>query len=39
MFDYDVSKSNMWREVHDQPQIIAHVMEENEAKIQEICRR
>ena len=38
MFDYDVSKSNMWREVHDQPQIIAHVMEENEAKIQEICR-
>ena len=25
MYEYDVSKSNMWREVHEQPEIIRHV--------------
>ena len=27
MYEYDVSKSNMWREVHEQPEIIRHVIE------------
>lgn len=39
MFNYDVSKSNMWREVHEQPQIIARVIQENEEKVREICNK
>lgn len=27
MYEYDVSKSNMWREVHEQPEIIRHAID------------
>lgn len=29
MYEYDVSKSNMWREVHEQPEIIRHAIDVN----------
>ena len=38
MFTYDVSKSNMWREVHDQPQIIEKVLNTNKQIVQNICK-
>ena len=37
MFKYDVSKSNMWREVHEQPQIMKQTIAANTAMIQQIC--
>ena len=38
MYKYDVSKSNMWREVHEQPEIIRHVIEMNLPIIEDICK-
>ena len=37
MFNFDVSNSNMWREVHEQPQIMKNVIEKNMPVIREIC--
>lgn len=37
MFQYNVSQSNMWREVHDQPKIIKEMMEINASIIQKLC--
>lgn len=38
MYEYDVSKSNMWREVHEQPEIIRHVIDVNLPIIENICK-
>lgn len=38
MYKYDVSKSNMWREVHEQPEIIRHVIDVNLPIIKDICK-
>lgn len=37
MFVYDVSQSNMYREVHDQPKLMRKTIEKNRDKIKEIC--
>ncbi|MBC5658576.1 SIS domain-containing protein [Anaerosacchariphilus sp. NSJ-68] len=37
MFQYDVSKSNMWREVHEQPEIMKKMMEINTPVVKELC--
>ena len=38
MYEYDVSKSNMWREVHEQPEIIRHAIDVNLPIIENICK-
>ena len=38
MYEDDVSKSNMWREVHEQPEIIRHVIDVNLPIIENICK-
>ncbi len=37
MFNFNVSNSNMWREVHEQPEIIAGVLQKNESVIVPLC--
>lgn len=37
MFHYDVSQSNMWREVHEQPEIMKKMIEINTPVVKKIC--
>lgn len=37
MFQYDVDQSNMWREVHEQPEIIREVIKINTPVVKQLC--